>query len=541
MNKDSAGNSVQKSTSQLRKISLYLEQASAAQLVGCRLTWMVNSAEEGFELVSLLGAGGEGWVYRARRIGANADTGAVAVKVPVDPESSGHAAWRERQVKAWSAVHRVRAGVQFIAAGEAAVHQPGETAPPYTTSYVAFSEVPGNPLNIFAAHLDVPRKLELLVQACTAVSEFHRQGIWHGDLKPGNILVDNHGCPVVIDYGLCSLEDRFTQVPPEKRGAGTPEYMPPEQKTGGVGQMGTHCDVFAMGVVVREILWGTRDADMTAPLTGLRPATQSRLVRAVNQVLEPIGARRGQIGELIHELREVEKAAQAADAPRFPRSGKFPEIEADVKTIRKHVTASASGLRRAWWAAGILALAVLTGAVSLGVVAWNQYRYVQVRDDIEQFALTFHQGMFDKIEATKQTSLQAVAIFDEFAPAGLDRREEWPEELRAKWKARWADWSQRYDEIHESLRDETNLIPAMDTKLAAMERWSSSSDQGEVRKILSALEAMNNDMAKLDEPCDEVGGKIQSWRSADTLRELAHEIYDKNDEIYNALLSLLKR
>jgi serine/threonine protein kinase len=126
--------------------------------------------------------------------------------------------------------------------------------------------VKGVPLTDFCdAHkLSVPERLRLFVQICGAVQHAHQKGIIHRDLKPGNVLVESHdGRPVpkVIDFGLAkatsgmqlterTLFTAFGSV------MGTPLYMAPEQASFSALDVDTRADVYALGVILYEMLTG---------------------------------------------------------------------------------------------------------------------------------------------------------------------------------------------------------------------------------------------------------------------------------------------
>jgi serine/threonine protein kinase len=113
--------------------------------------------------------------------------------------------------------------------------------------------------------LDVPERLALFRQICSAVQHAHQKGIIHRDLKPTNILVESHdGKPVpkVIDFGLAkatsgmqlsehSLFTAFGSV------TGTPLYMAPEQATFNALDVDTRADIYALGVILYELLSGS--------------------------------------------------------------------------------------------------------------------------------------------------------------------------------------------------------------------------------------------------------------------------------------------
>lgn len=127
--------------------------------------------------------------------------------------------------------------------------------------------VDGIPLNEYCDQhrLSIPVRLNLFMQICGAVQHAHQKGIIHRDLKPSNILVESHdGKPVpkIIDFGLAkattglqlterSLFTGFGMV------MGTPLYMAPEQASFNAIDIDTRADVYALGVILYELLTGT--------------------------------------------------------------------------------------------------------------------------------------------------------------------------------------------------------------------------------------------------------------------------------------------
>ncbi len=106
--------------------------------------------------------------------------------------------------------------------------------------------------------LSTRQKLELFAQVCDAVHHGHQKGIIHRDLKPGNILVDTHGQVKIIDFGVARGTDSDMAVTTLQTDigqlVGTLQYMSPEQCLADPHDIDTRSDVYALGVVLYELL-----------------------------------------------------------------------------------------------------------------------------------------------------------------------------------------------------------------------------------------------------------------------------------------------
>jgi len=108
-------------------------------------------------------------------------------------------------------------------------------------------------------HLNLREQLELVAKIADAVHHAHQRGLIHRDLKPTNILVDETGQPKVLDFGVARVTDRdATSTLQTHVGelVGTLAYMSPEQVLGDPLEIDTRTDVYALGVMLYELLAG---------------------------------------------------------------------------------------------------------------------------------------------------------------------------------------------------------------------------------------------------------------------------------------------
>ena len=97
------------------------------------------------------------------------------------------------------------------------------------------------------------KAMDIAREICAGLAASHDREVIHGDLKPANIMVDGRGHARVSDFGLSALAADMTR---RTLIAGTPAYMAPEQRR---GQMSVRTDVYALGLVLEELLKGIRN------------------------------------------------------------------------------------------------------------------------------------------------------------------------------------------------------------------------------------------------------------------------------------------
>jgi tetratricopeptide (TPR) repeat protein/TolB-like protein len=136
------------------------------------------------------------------------------------------------------------------------IYQVGETADgfPFYTMKLATE---GSLLQARNSLLGDPRRCAgLMVKVARAVHFAHQNGVLHRDLKPGNILLDAHGEPLVSDFGLARCEAVSSYLTRSLASFGTPGYMAPEQADGPAAHLTRAADVYSLGAILFELLSG---------------------------------------------------------------------------------------------------------------------------------------------------------------------------------------------------------------------------------------------------------------------------------------------
>jgi eukaryotic-like serine/threonine-protein kinase len=185
--------------------------------------------------------------------------------------------------------------------------------------YFAMEFIHGKPLLEYAdAHqLTTRQRLELMARVCEGVEHAHQRGIIHRDLKPGNILVDETGQPKILDFGVARTIDsdaRMTHQTDAGQIVGTLAYMSPEQVLADPMELDTRSDVYALGVVLYQML-----------AQRLPYKISSRLHEAVRTIQEhepkPLStvssAYRGDIETIVGKALEKDKTRRYSSAAEF--------------------------------------------------------------------------------------------------------------------------------------------------------------------------------------------------------------------------------
>jgi serine/threonine protein kinase len=200
-----------------------------------------------YELLKLLGKGGMGAVYLAHDDQLHR---LVAVKIP-HFGGPGHLNLRDRFLR------EARVAATLSHPNLCPVYDCGEID---GVLYLSMAYLEGRPLGKFirAGQPLPPRAVVTVVrQLALAMAEAHAKGVIHRDLKPANIMITRKKQPVIMDFGLARRTDvEDMHLTQSGMLMGTPAYMPPEQLNSDTKAMGPATDIYALGVILYELLSG---------------------------------------------------------------------------------------------------------------------------------------------------------------------------------------------------------------------------------------------------------------------------------------------
>ena len=235
--------------------------------------------------------------------------------------------------------------------------------------------------------IPVPLAAKWVEQLATGVEHAHCQGVWHRDVKPGNVLlepdtsagrperaadrrIDLSGLtPKLTDFGLAKVRE-YVDLP-TRTGAllGTPAYMAPEQVDGSFGAVGPATDVYGLGVLLYEMLTGappfrgSSEADVLRQVANQEPLAPRQLCRELPRDLEAI----------------VLACLEKSPARRYPSAGALADDLARFRRGEPTRVRPLGPLRRGWKAVSLrptrsiaLALALLLPLVVLGGLFWHR-------------------------------------------------------------------------------------------------------------------------------------------------------------------------
>jgi eukaryotic-like serine/threonine-protein kinase len=211
------------------------------------------------------------------------------------------------------------------------------------------------------------RAVALMAKVSRAVQYAHGQGILHRDLKPGNILLDGRGEPLVSDFGLAKWLDTSSHLTRTLTIFGTPGYIAPEQVNGSAGKLGPTSDVYSLGAILFDLL------------AGRPPFMGEHALKVIQQASEkPAPKLRTLMPGLDRDLETIcAKCLEREPSARYHSAGDLAEDLERWLEGRHIIARPVSPVARAWrWTrrnpvvAGMASLLLVLGSAT-GVMIWN--------------------------------------------------------------------------------------------------------------------------------------------------------------------------
>ncbi len=310
----------------LRRLLRHDGEASDAFLEGGAALQETDMPEwiGGYRVIREIGRGGMGVAYEAEQ---ERPRRRVALKVVHDGPHRG------QTLKRFEQEAQVLGRLQHP--GIAHIYEAGSTElHGAATPFIAMEFIDGVPLDRFVRERGLSRRevLELVARVCDAVEHAHQMGVIHRDLKPANILVkgdrttsqskgestfiDAIGQPKILDFGIARLTDSDMQAVTVQTNVGqiigTLSHMSPEQIAGRSEELDTRCDIYAIGVILYELLAGRAPHE----LSGKSIAEVGRIIREEEpSKLGRVDAHlRGDVETIVAKAMEKERDRRYASA-----------------------------------------------------------------------------------------------------------------------------------------------------------------------------------------------------------------------------------
>jgi formylglycine-generating enzyme required for sulfatase activity len=325
----------------------------------------------------MLGSGGMGVVYLAHDTELDRP---FALKVPhvgLDDDPSFHKRF----------LREARAAARFRHPNFCPIYDVGEAD---GRRYLAMAYIAGTTLSDLIrreAPLAPGRAAEIARTLARSMAEAHRQGIIHRDLKPANVLVEPGGTLVITDFGVARLTTPDASVLTQTGAVvGTPAYMAPEQVDGDPRDATPAIDIYALGVILYELLTGSRPFEGTparvlAMIVHDTPAAPSSRRPGLDPTLDAI-CLRALARDPVDRYPSMDAFADALSGP-FSDPAESRADQVQVGTEQAQPSRAVAGPvparkiirdRRRGWVYGLACVMIV-----LAIVAWAAHDFRRLR------------------------------------------------------------------------------------------------------------------------------------------------------------------
>jgi serine/threonine protein kinase/tetratricopeptide (TPR) repeat protein len=261
-----------------------------------------------YQILEEIGRGGMGVIYRARQRHSRR---IVALKRILAHHADSHdtlVRFRREAEAAASLDHPNILPIYEVSEG-------GDGLPFFSMKFaVGGSLLENQP----ALRSETRRALGLMAKVARAVEYAHSRGILHRDLKPGNVLLDGRGEPMVTDFGLAKWLDESSDLTRTLTIFGTPGYIAPEQAHGPAANLKATADVYSLGAILFDLL------------TGRPPFLGEHALSVIQQAAEkPAPKLRSVVGDIDRDLETVcARCLEREPAARYHSAG---DLAADLE------------------------------------------------------------------------------------------------------------------------------------------------------------------------------------------------------------------